>query len=399
MALDDIESKLQRLRDASERIGANLLELELDPERRLLDEAPLEGQSAEAWSAASVLLMQLWQWHGLLDAHLERIAKLRGTRSHLRPDQLAGLKELLEGETIELSQTRVPLEERDLLEGSQLTVRCNPDGLLSRMTIAFEDVKAVVARFASAWVTLEPRVRSAAVLLAETSTLAESLGEAQPAESETIRSRLARLEEACSRDPLSVRVAEVEEIEALLRRLGTELGELAGVRAEIDQRLADARCLLRQVLEAQQESELAHEQAVTKIVGVPVSEPMRVPVEVAAQLDQVAALADAGAWRQAGGALREWTDQVNSLLAEARRITAQNRGLIIERNELRGRLDAFRAKASILGLLEDPQLSRAFGHAHEALYTAPTDLGEAGRLVRRYQRGLLDRSPPGGVRA
>ena len=60
------------------------------------------------------------------------------------------------------------------------------------------------------------------------------------------------------------------------------------------------------------------------------------------------------------------------------------------RNELRGRLDAYRAMAHDRGLIEDPEVSRRYDAAHDALFTAPTDLVEAATLVRRYREALPD---------
>ena len=171
MTPEELDDALQRLRLASERVGSNLLELELDANRRLLDDAPLEGASAQSWTAAAGMLMQLWEWHGLLDANLDRAVSLRGTRSHPRPDQMAGLEQLLCGQTIELVTEVVPLERRDLLGSAQATVMCSADELLELMSARFDQVKGLVARFAYVWHTLEPRIHGAEELLAEATRL------------------------------------------------------------------------------------------------------------------------------------------------------------------------------------------------------------------------------------
>ena len=58
------------------------------------------------------------------------------------------------------------------------------------------------------------------------------------------------------------------------------------------------------------------------------------------------------------------------------------------RDELRGRLDAYRAKAAALGRAEDLVLDDAYGRARDALYVAPCDLDEATRLTEDYQRSI-----------
>ncbi len=70
-----------------------------------------------------------------------------------------------------------------------------------------------------------------------------------------------------------------------------------------------------------------------------------------------------------------------------------NRAPIDARNQLRALLDAYQVKASRLGVVEDPEIGRIFAQAHEALYTAPTDLALVAQLVRRYQQMLSAAEP------
>ena len=112
------------------------------------------------------------------------------------------------------------------------------------------------------------------------------------------------------------------------------------------------------------------------------------------QLQDVEKIARHGAWREARAVLEQWTTRVRSLLDQARQIAAENRAPIETRNELRGLLDASQAKATRLGLIEDPRLSGMFRDAHDSLYTAPTDLVEATELVHRYRHALGQSVPP-----
>jgi hypothetical protein len=65
------------------------------------------------------------------------------------------------------------------------------------------------------------------------------------------------------------------------------------------------------------------------------------------------------------------------------------------RNELRGRLDAYHAKALAIGLAEDEQLTRVYERAKELLFTAPCDVAGAEAAVREYQQGLSRARPVG----
>ena len=68
-----------------------------------------------------------------------------------------------------------------------------------------------------------------------------------------------------------------------------------------------------------------------------------------------------------------------------------------EREQLRGRLDAYSAQAHAFGLDEDPAVTEAHDRAEAALFTAPTDLDAASELVFRYQQLVSDTSPHGRV--
>ncbi|MET1075881.1 MAG: hypothetical protein ABWY11_24750 [Umezawaea sp.] len=76
--------------------------------------------------------------------------------------------------------------------------------------------------------------------------------------------------------------------------------------------------------------------------------------------------------------------------AACRDLVANLAGLLDRRAELRGRLEAYRAKATGLGHAEDPALAALHRDAHDVLFTAPCDLPEATRAVGRYQRAVLD---------
>jgi hypothetical protein len=82
--------------------------------------------------------------------------------------------------------------------------------------------------------------------------------------------------------------------------------------------------------------------------------------------------------------------EVPGTAAECRALVANLTGLLERRTELRGRLEAYRAKATKLGHAEDAALSVLHRAAHDVLFTAPCDLAEATRAVGRYQRAVLD---------
>jgi len=95
--------KLQALHEAAERISANLVELELDSSRQLLEASALEGVSAGRWSTASAALTEPWRRPGLLEELLQRADQLHACR------HAAELRSVLDGQSIELTSSDVPL--------------------------------------------------------------------------------------------------------------------------------------------------------------------------------------------------------------------------------------------------------------------------------------------------
>jgi hypothetical protein len=382
MGHDDHDAALELLRGASEQIGSNLVELEIDSSRQLLEATTLEGESATRWSAASASLTELWRCHGMLESLLERGDRLHGAS---RRDQL---RELLQGQSIELSSADVPLADRDLLGGAEISVSCSPTELLERMSIAFDEVKTVVARIGGAWEVLIPQLDGVRVLLKECERTAEEVGEPGRHDLGLAAEALARLNAAVTRDPLSVVPDEIEELRSSVVAIQQDLEGTAALRREFDARLLQARELLERLRVIAQEGEAAHAETTVKISVPAAPQPLTQDEFDDTELREFAALAGRGAWRDARRALERSTVRANELLEEAQRILDANRAPIEARNQFRALLEAYRVKASRLGLVEEPDLVEIFDAARRELYTAPTDLAAAGQLVRRYQQAL-----------
>lgn len=139
MNRDDLDHELTRLQEASQRIATNLVELEIDSSRQLLEASSLTGIPAARWAAA---------------------------------DELTAL---LEGPSIELARSPVPLADRDLLGSSEITCRRTAGELIARMSTAFDEAKTVVSEFAAAWNALTPRLTGARAVLEQTRALALAL--------------------------------------------------------------------------------------------------------------------------------------------------------------------------------------------------------------------------------
>ncbi len=383
MKLGELDPELNRLRTASERVVANLVELEIDSSRQLLEASTLTGESLERWSATSAALTELWEWRALLDTFLERAEELR--RTPRRADQL---KALLVGPSIELTRSPVPLAERDLLADPEIAATCTADQLLERMSRTFDEVKTVVARFGQAWEVLTPRLGEARTILDHARALAASLDESEPAELAQAAGRLGELSSSVATDPLTVAPEALDRLLDSVRAIERDLEAAAALRRELDARLGDARAQLARLRALVEECRLAHGELCVKISVPTAPGAPELPDYVNRELDEVVRLARSGAWREARRRLDGWSDRTSALLTTAERVLQANRAPLAARSQLRALLEAYQVKAGRLGAIEDPQLEQTFAQAHEALHTAPTDLAVAAQLVRRYQELL-----------
>jgi hypothetical protein len=387
MDADELDRRLTDLADACERISANLLELELDPDRRYIDGSTLTGVSAQSLEAAEAAIAELWRQHHQLQQIVERGRKLR-RRSYLMTPAREELEQILDGPSIALAGEAVTLADRRLLADPQNRVMVTPSQLVATMSASFDQAKLVFARIAEATKTSLPALRAAQDRIAEATALADRLGVRSRPDLLAAEAQLAPLANGVLHDPLSVDPSEVEALARSVDAIAAQLAELVTFSEQITQRLEHARTQLAGVHALARDGAAAHDQRTARIAG-PAAEPIEIPDELDQQLNHIAQLARSGDWPGAHDALAGWTRSLDALRDRAADVVAANRAPIASRDQLRGLLDAYRAKAGRLGVIEDPELADLFARAHDTLFVAPTDLDEARELVRRCQHGVL----------
>jgi hypothetical protein len=93
-------------------------------------------------------------------------------------------------------------------------------------------------------------------------------------------------------------------------------------------------------------------------------------------------------WTLLGRELAKLDRDSAAILENARRRVAQVRAPLDQRDELRGLLDAYRARAARHGVAESPPLAAVHQAARDLLWSAPCDLVAAEQAVRRYQAAV-----------
>jgi len=394
MLLSDLDARLGRFVAAVDVMTSNLVELESNPTNKLLDPASLGGITRERIAAARQTLASLWEHFTEFKGLVERARDLRGTSSHVPQLRLQELEALLTGPSITLPPIEVPLASRGLYTPAQTPVATTPEQLLADMGAAFEAAKREILGVDEAWRTLVPRLGAAQKSITELAALARSLGEPGL---ERDQAQVDALGQLVSNDPLGVDEENVTQLEASLSTARARLERLSQDHENLEQDLQACGQRLDEIAASIADGEAALAEARVKIAD---------PTGLLASLDRACltdarrgltpwlerlkGLASQGEWRLACRGVREWSRVADDTLSAARSVVQANTAPVRERNELRGRLDAFAAKAERLGLTENSAVSSLRTKARDVLFTAPTDLALASSLVAEYGAALTD---------
>ncbi|MFD1115978.1 hypothetical protein ACFQ3A_16560, partial [Sphaerisporangium aureirubrum] len=199
---------------------------------------------------------------------------------------------------------------------------------------------------------------------------------------------LDRLRAAVSADPLGAvsRRPEMDAAAAAVAGRRAALERAAGIREEYDGRARRLGERIDEVAAAEREARRVRDTVVVKIAAPALP---ALPDQAAALRDRLAALAAVrGRWLELAERLADLERGVEDALTRTGVITESIAGLIGRRDELRGRLTAYQAKAARLGRAEDLALAGLYGKARDLLWTAPCDLRRATVAVAEYQRAI-----------
>ena len=397
------ESAAQRVtavlaeRDA---VQANLLELDGSFAKQVLEGAELTGRTRERWAAASAALATLWETFLAYSAVVDRIAALGTGARHPARKDLPELGELLSGGCVRLPGAPVPLARRDLASAGRPPVTLA--AAVGAMRRAFSEVTEVTAAVEAVWAAVAGPLDAAEAELARARPLAGGLGPDIEAEFRAAADAVAAQRAAVNADPLALwrpapggtaagsadgraDTAAADRLRARVAALTPRIAELDRVRQEARTRIDGLAAATAAARAARQDAAAARRDAATRVSALP-----PLPPEVSAPpLASLGALAADGQWSRLGTEL----DRCEADLAAAAAGTAEVRqaaaAAIDKRDELRGLLRAYKAKAARLGAAEDPDLAARHEQAHGLLWTAPCDLAAAEAAVAAYQRAIL----------
>jgi len=411
MSREDVDRALERLQAEQDSISAALLALDDHPGYRFLKGAELTGMTRQRWTEAQALISAVWQQFDTYKRTLESAVALRAR--HARPSQadLSELTSALTGAVAVLTGAEVPLERRGLLGQERQTERLTLDALVERMNTAYTAAAQILADTDDAWSALMERLTPAEDAWRTADGLLRSLGEA-PGSSlaalavTRIGQEIAAVRRVARSDPLSLRrggatdTGRLERAAAELTTLRPELERAVSVRADFGKQSKRLDALIDSTEAACAEARRAQE-----LVGEKIASPAMpaIPARTAALRSRFAELAELsrlGRWTALGAAAARLDRDATAALEEAHTVRDEIGAPLRRRDELRGLIGAYQAKAARLGHDEDLGLAALFQRARDLLWTAPCDLEQADAAASRYQaavNGLARQHQPGGA--
>ncbi|MFJ9699629.1 hypothetical protein [Streptomyces fradiae] len=288
--------------------------------------------------------------------------------------------------------------------------------LVARINELYARSLDVVVSADAVWSALPARIDLLAAELHRTRSLARSVG-VRPGEHpagddlEAITRELAALRAQVVSDPLAFwRPAprssapgggrpdtdRYDRAARALEDVRREIEAVLQVRQDSESRLLRLRDLLSRADRTLAEARTARTEVLAKIAASEVPVVSGPPTALHERLAAAAEYRRHAQWHRLSPLLDALEQEAEEELLRAREsLTAVTAPLAV-RAELRGRLDAYRARMARYGLADDPVLAERYDAARRLLWSAPCDLRAAEQAVLRYQRAAGEVLTAGG---
>ncbi|MEU1803489.1 hypothetical protein [Streptomyces sp. NPDC019937] len=408
MGREEVDRALARLGAEHEAIETSLLALQDHAGRRLLEGAELTGVTKDRWATTEQAISLLWSY---FDAYTDALQRAREVRSRHRwstPGELAELTELLRGPGITLPSTAT-------LTGTPLlSEQLSLEQLTDRMNRWYAEALDVIVTADAVWSALPARIDMLSAELHRTRSLAHSVG-VRPGEHpsgddlEQITAELTALRAEVVSDPLafwkpaagssapgggSPDTVRYDRAARALDDVRREIEAVLDVRQDAERRLMRLRDVLSRADRTLAEARQARGEVLAKIAASEVPAVSGPPTALHEQLVAAADYRRRSQWHRLSPLLDSLEQRADDELLRAREsLTAVTAPLAV-RAELRGRLDAYKAKVDRHGMAEDPLLVERYDMARRMLWSAPCDLRAAEQAVLRYQRAAAEAFAP-----
>ncbi|MEW2633422.1 hypothetical protein AB0903_17635 [Streptomyces sp. NPDC048389] len=409
MDRDEVDRALARLGAEHEAVETSLLALQDHAGRRLLEGAELTGVTKDRWAAADQQISLLWFYFDAYSAALNDIRELRARRRWSSREDLAELTERLRGRSVTVAGPAAGTGQQ--IDGpARLAEEFTLEELVSRMNDLYASSLDMVVAADAVWSALPARIDLLSAELRRTLSLAHSVG-VRPGEHpsgdelESITHELTTLRAQVVSDPLAFwrpgpgsaapgggrpDTVRYDRAARALEDVRREIEAVLQVRQDSEERLMRLRDLLSRADRTLTEARAARGEVLAKIAASEVPAVSGPPTALQERLAMAAEYRRHAQWHRLSPLLESLEQEAEDELRRAREsLTAVTAPLAV-RAELRGRLDAYKAKVARHGMAEDPFLIERYDAARRMLWSAPCDLRAAEQAVLRYQHATAE---------
>ena len=358
----------EELREAVSRLAHGLYTVDVDADSEFLrTQSNRPGRSGELARGVTSELDRIWVHYSMAADVVERL----GTA-------------VAEGRTAE-AQRLLDTDAVEVCPGTSMSVA----GLLDALERRLNDVVAGRDRLVAGARQAVTAVDDATKLLDHLTGRADAIRVGNEPKLVAARAALEAARAAVADDPLGVSPG--RDLPGLVADAGRRIDDLECAWERLPGRLDQARADLATLIALMAEGAhaLADVQAkVSRPTGL--LQPLASSVvegeslALGPWLERIERHAEHEDWRSAVVGLDGWQRVAEAHLVNARRVLTANRAPLVRRNDLRGLLRAFGAKAARDGRAEDPVLMPLHQAACDALYVAPCDLDVAAERVQAF---------------
>jgi hypothetical protein len=379
-----------------DQIQANLLELDASFGKRLLEGGSLTGTTKLRWDAVSAELASVWDTFTSYADVVRRAGELLDRARHPSAALLAEVSELLLGPAVRMGRPLVPLAQRQLTAGAVTADEVTLATAVARMTAGFRQVTDVVGAAERVWNEVSERLDEITAVLGPAQRQAADVADAElSGVLSGADAELRRIRGVVTADPLSlwhddgVDMTSTNQLLLQAQAAAIRAAEVARLKQDADRRIAETAAKVARARACEADAGQVLTEAVQKIAPGELPAPPATTAHLTSRLAELDTVKAAGRWQRLAGELEAIDNDAATAAARWQEAGRAAQALLDRRGELRGLLDAYRAKAAGLGAAENIELAALYQRARDRLRAAPCDLPAAGDAVRLYQRAVL----------
>lgn len=399
MTLQEIDEALAAWNRRLTAMADNLMSLQSESTYRVLTgsggatRVQIVGETAARVEPALAAMRAMFEQFGVLHSTVDRASKIReGLPSLFGGDEkIAEIQHVLFGRSIEPPAVDVPLAKRTLLSGAPSPQRLSLEELLAPMVRTFSEARDAVLTVDRVWQEIALRATRAEERLQQLAVRAQSVGcgpaSAAAAALTAASALVAKANEQLRVDPLGAMTFFHSQLEPDFARLNN----LVEAAERVARELHRAHAVLEGLAVIHREALDASAEAKAKIApkqGLPLPVGEEKIARLREWLDQLDRRWREDARETVAAGLRNWHEAACVVGKEDTAARDMSRSAVEARRELRGRLEALKAKARVVGVAEVAAVAAIASEAESVLANKPTDLERAAAGVAAYASAL-----------